>query len=234
MAIFTNSNIVTDGLVIYLDPSNPRSFLSPTNIVDISKNRTGDFTINGSPNIFTTGSISTIEIPINQTSKFLNKNPCIHPTGSFTITVGVIRYTSAESFPYSYADPVGGQNSVLIVSTPVNLQCLVANINVTYNQLTIPTSEFKILTVCRDVSNSLQKGFVDDKKQTINSVSQQTAIIGSNGSLVIGQEQDTIGGGFVAGQVLNGLFYFCLVYDRVLGDEEILQNFYALRGRGYK
>lgn len=232
MSVSTNPDIVTDGLVIYLDPSNPRSLLSPTVITDISKNKTGNFTINGSPNIFTTGSVSSIEIPLNQTTKYLIKNPCEHPTGDFTITLGVVRYDTATAYPYSYAATIGGQNGCLVVSTPSQIQLLVANVTVSYTSLSIPNNTFGIITVCRNTSTPTQKAFVNDKKQTVNNSSQQNAVIGSGGSLVIGQEQDAIGGGFAGTQVLDGLFYFCLVYNRVLSDEEIIQNYHALRGRG--
>jgi hypothetical protein len=49
--------------------------------------------------------------------------------------------------------------------------------------------------------------------------------------LIIGQEADSAGGSFSAAQNLDGDFSYLSVYDRVLSDNEVKQNFNALRGR---
>lgn len=233
MSISTNPDVITDGLVICIDPSNPRSFTSPTTLTDISKQKIGNFTINGSPNVLTTGSVSTIDINYDQTTKYIQRYPCEFPTEDITVTIGATRNSNSTSYPLSYADSIGGQNSFLIISSTGNLQILVANSSALFNMLGPSTGDYNIITVSRNTSTTVQKAFLNNLKQSVSAPTVQNAVIGSGGSFIIGQEQDSIGGGFVGSQVLNGLFYFCFVYDRVLSDEEILQNYYALRGRGF-
>ena len=56
-------------------------------------------------------------------------------------------------------------------------------------------------------------------------------LFNTSGSLCFGQEQDNIGGGFAASQCFEGQSPIYKIYNRVLTQNEIKQNFEALRGR---
>jgi len=57
-----------------------------------------------------------------------------------------------------------------------------------------------------------------------------TGTILDNGYLVLGQEQDSIGGGFATTQDFPGDYGYFAVYGRGLSDAEVEQNFNATKG----
>jgi hypothetical protein len=58
-----------------------------------------------------------------------------------------------------------------------------------------------------------------------------TTTIASGGTLVFGQEQDSVGGGFDAAQAFSGNMGIVRFYSSVLTDAEVAQNFNATRKR---
>ena len=54
---------------------------------------------------------------------------------------------------------------------------------------------------------------------------------GSGGTLVIGQEQDNVGGGFSTGQDMPGYLGLFKIYNRALTADEVRQNYEATVGR---
>jgi hypothetical protein len=55
--------------------------------------------------------------------------------------------------------------------------------------------------------------------------------IDTGGTLVFGQEQDSPGGGFAAGQDFPGYINSLKIYNRYLSNEEITKNYLATKGR---
>lgn len=53
----------------------------------------------------------------------------------------------------------------------------------------------------------------------------------TNGTLMLGQEQDSVGGGLSSTQALEGKYSVFRMYDRVLNATEVKQNYDAIRGR---
>jgi hypothetical protein len=65
----------------------------------------------------------------------------------------------------------------------------------------------------------------------VTSTTGVTTTIASGGTLVLGQEQDAVGGGFDAGQAFSGNMGIVRFYSSVLTDAEVAQNFNATRKR---
>jgi C-type mannose receptor len=57
------------------------------------------------------------------------------------------------------------------------------------------------------------------------------ALLTSGGSLVIAQEQDTVGGGFDPAQAFGGNISIVRLYNRILSAAEVKSNFESARGR---
>ena len=65
----------------------------------------------------------------------------------------------------------------------------------------------------------------------VTSVTGVTGTIASGGTLVLGQEQDAVGGSFDAGQAFSGNLGVMRFYNRELTATEITENFNATRAR---
>lgn len=214
-------NIVTQNLQLYLNPGEPNSYISGSSTwSDMSGNsRTATWSVaptystnnggiliaNGSTQYATTGS-------------FLNYQ-------NFTITLAV----NCGSTQVAYADifdnnHTGTQNFVLQQNN-TNLNqysfgCMSASQSSTTEFFTLNANTWYILTLIFNGDKSIL--YINNQRRSSGA---------SIGSINYVSPNFNIGRWNSGGRYWNGSYGPILVYNRVLSEIEILQNFEALRGR---
>ena len=226
MGIAYNTSIIKDGLVLCLDAANPKSYPGTgTTWFDLSGNNT-NLTIYGSPTFNSTGYFTFSN---NQTTQYMMRFPFGTPTAAITYSCWFrSNFTSSTQTPFTYS--VGGNNEMLFfINSSTNLAPHPLGVSVGTNT-TDMTNVWVNFSWTRD-STSGKSIFYRDGQYIGEYTASAGVSISSGGYLIIGQEADSAGGSFDPAQNLDGDFSRLDIYNRVLNDAEIMQNFNALRGR---
>lgn len=226
MGLSHSPQIVTDGLVLHLDAGNRRSYPGTgTTWTDLS-NLNNNASISGDP-VFNTSSLGFFSL----TSDFFN---CSHNSSlNFTnnLTVGII--CSADSV-VDYASPFSKTSTWLwndgfgIYQFTDNKIYFWINTWNAAHRVSIPKSTFNLTyLVCTYDGNNLK--FYENGNLISVGSSYSLNINNSAESLYIGKGQDI-------GTTLNsytwpGKIALTSIYNRALTENEVKQNFNALRGR---
>jgi hypothetical protein len=222
MAYNFSPRIITDGLVLYLDASNTRSYVSGSTIWnDLSRGGNTGTLVNGPT--FNSGNGGSIVfdgvddyvISSNPTSNIFSNLP------SFTVSFWVKETTYA------------GNGSVLISSQGTNdiflqIQSNSAYIGTINNYLTLPLSLFnltlnKISNMVFVKDNNVAFFYLNTTQYTFPGISNFT-FMGSNNSINIGKYTSS-------GFEFTGNLYSTSIYNRALSATEILQNYNATKTR---
>ena len=224
MGLFHSPKIVTDGLSLYLDAGNKKSYPGSGNIwFDISgnnRNFTNDgATYNTNPSRFTLGDNENDHIE-SLTFSIINGFTAI--TTSMWIshidqnTIGFVSYaTTAQDNEYLIYKTVG---------TNLRTFRAVSYVNHTVN---LPFNTFYNLTHTNN--GSTDKIYINGTE--VSSLSFTFGTMGGSGRLLLGQEQDSVGGGFQSSQDFPGSFANLSIYNRALSAAEVKQNYNALKTR---
>lgn len=234
MAYNFSPKIVTNGLVLYLDGANTRSYVSgSTTWNDISKSGNNGSLINGP----TFNSSNGGSIVFDGTNDYINL-PEITPT-LFTFSF----WFKATGVP-STNDSFGGE---LIVSNPQLFGGVIQyalsyswlNQNVSFmvqaNGVAATTS---VNSVLRNTIYNVTSVFTGTRNQIYINGSFVIEIVNTNGPVypTTGDKSARIGAwnspsylGFT--RFFNGNIYQSLIYNRALSSSEILQNYNATKGR---
>ena len=214
-------NIETRGLVLYVDTL---AYTSGTVWQDLSGNN-NNMTIVGSPSY---SADSGFTLPAAQTTQYIILNPfSAMPTREATFEMWV--KTPGGSGIISYAQPAEDNNMLMFDTTNVSLYgpggAVGSGVNIANNQWT------HLVRTSSRISGE-EKLYVNGQLRFQTVISAGT-LFTAGGSLVLGQEQDAVGGGFDAGQSMAGSFAVVRVYSNALSNEEIIQNFNAESSRFY-
>ena len=222
---FGPSPIVTNGLILYLDAASRRSYSGGTTWKDLSGNG-NDFTIYG-------------EVVHNDkhfnlngtTSQYVQANPFPHPTNDYTIEL----YERINTFNltplYSYAVTSNSNEGLLYI--PSNTNGIIYVYGPSSGRSTgysISVSSFHQIVRTRSYTAGTEKLYINGTL-----VATETQAVGetteAGGSFNIGQEQDSVGGGFRDTQTLNGDISLVRVYNRVLSAQEINDSYEDIKVR---
>lgn len=223
MAIAYNTSSATDGLVFYLDATNIKSYPgSGTTWSDISGNG-NNFTIFGSP---TYSSTNGWTLDNGATSKYMIKNPIAMPTSALSYEVWC-RTTVGSTAILSYASSAADNDFLLFA--PENLS-LYVGVTAVGSGINITDGNW------RQIVRTSNRVSGDERLYINGSLSYNTTLgagtlVTTNGSFVIGQEQDSVGGTFDPNQAFGGNIAIVKLYRKVLTATEVAQNFEASRGR---
>lgn len=217
MAIAYNPKIVTDGLVLALDASNPKSYpgtgATLTNLVNTTNNATilnsptytsGYFELNGSNQYVNCGNSSTFNAQVFTVSFWFN--PVV-----LAIKELAMKNTNANSGPGPFEIFVDGAGKIKHRINGTN--------DVTSNG-SVSTGIWKMITLTYDLSK--RKLYFNDLLDIETAYS--TAITYTTGDLTWGAYGN---GQYAVNAKISSLMY----YNRALSDQEIKQNFNATRGR---
>lgn len=225
--IITNTiyspSIITDGLVVWLDAANKKSYDGTGSVWYDLSDQHNDFSIYGSPTFHDTyfkldGSIT----------QYVQLSPFPHPTANYTIELWE-RIDVFNNTPfYSYA--VTSDSNEGLLYAPGGQIRVYGPAGYDVSSYTLEADKWVQIVRSRTAANGSEKIYINGQLIFHTTLASGSATI-SNGSFNVGQEQDTPGGNFHPGQTLNGDISMIRVYNRNLSDNEVLKNFAAFRGR---
>lgn len=225
MALAHNPQIVRNGLVLYLDAANPRSYpgSGPT-WTDLS-GQGNNFTMIGNLTYSSGSFISTAS-----TANYFIRNPFNHPTNLLTVEMWcrADSGSSADSL-WSYAISSADNNHQLLYEQ-TNLTIYAPNFTAVSSGINIADNTWR--QIIRTSNRS-----TGEELLYLNGILAFTATLApginfiSGGSLVLAQEQDDVAGALDANQSFQGSYSIFRIYNRILNLSEVRQNFEATRDR---
>ena len=224
-----NSRITTSGLINLWDAKNPKSYPGSgatwTDMVaGVPLTIVGGVTYD--PNgFFSFGTNQTTQSIINAAFPFPTQNSTVECWFRF-------RSNAQWQVPYSYQVGTVNTNSYL---TMIDSTTLIFFINGTSTSLPISsnTNVWYNITRTRTMSTGLNSVYVNGVMFGQSTIGVG-AVVPSGGIMAIGQEPDADAAtnyGFDSSQNLDGEFAYMGIYDRALTDDEVMNNFIAMRGR---
>ena len=233
MSVYAGPEIVSDGLINLYDAANAKSYNSSntTQWIDILGNGT-NFTIYGSPTYDVNGFFT---FSTNQTTQYMMAENFPFTTNDHTM-IYWFRPTnmgtagSTDQTPVTYAISTD-TNYMLMLSVSGGTTFRVYRS--TLHDLTAPnmSNKWNMFTRTRIRSSGVENYYMDGQFVGTRTIDVNGASV-SGGKLIIGQEMDNYTtNSFDSNQNLDGSFSFFSMYNRALTNDEILQNYNALRGR---
>ena len=216
--------IVMDGLVLCLDAGNGRSYPgSGTTWSDLSGNG-NHFQLQGSPSF---DSIEGFTFVNGTTSTYAISSSFSIPQTELTIEVWYKTSSSSGTGIVSHATSNNDNQMLLFNPSSVSLYGPVGA-----KDSGVDTADGVWHQVTRTSlrSSGLEELYLDGTKVYSSTLAAGTNFT-TDGTFVIAQEQDSVGGGFSASQAFGGQIANIKLYNRALSQDEIKQNFNALRGR---
>jgi hypothetical protein len=229
MSVRYNPSIIVDGLQNHYDFANPKSYPGSGTVWTDLVGST-PLTINGSPTFNSNGFLTFAQTQITQ-YVYNSSFPMPASDGTLSIWFRIGTSSSTQQTPISY-NVVGNDNVVLLIMTLTVISPVGINDN-TWD-ITAPVASLQfawwnmVWTRARTtgVENFYLNGSLIGTRTRSIGVARATP-----GYLVLGQEQDSVGGTFSTDQNLDGDLACFSVYNRVLTTAEVNQNFNAYRGR---
>ena len=213
--------LVRDGLLIYYDPANPSSYLSgSTSVTDISKNsRNGNLINNVGYSSVGLGSFSFDGVDD------LIELPAITGLTDFTISIWFQSTGAGTTGATIYNSLIGlGTNNRILVATGPN-KIVLAQMG-GGNYLTTNTCSFNVwnnVTYTYDSVNDIAQFYVNNIKESSQ----------SNASVTYSVSHHFLGGYShpILDYAMKGYISSFFMYNRKLSDNEVTNNYNALRGR---
>lgn len=229
MSAHAGPNIIEDGLYSLYDFKNKNCYSgSGSTLFDCVGNQ--DLTIYGSPTFNNSGYITFANDQVTQ--YLLNSNynsPTIYNTFSIWFRTERTDPINGIQTVFTNSSENGSTNNALAHTLDNTTFTWYIKGNA-YNY-TVPSMQGVWVNMTRtfDSTTGISRVYHNG-----NYVGQNTGSAEPDPTpsyLTIGQEADGFGTSFSAGQNLDGDFSMLLVYDKALSDEEVAQNFNAVRGR---
>lgn len=229
---FTPATIWWDGLQVEKSSSasnfNPRTNINGNTVIDIVGSN--NLSIEGNPTIDSRGFLTFAN---NQTTQYLYRPTFSIPTDNHTISVWfrVNNFGDAGQTIFSYSSPFSDTNYLLVItSTFQSIQIYRTGANNNTYTVSDMRNRWNQFTRTRVRSTGLEIYYLNaiEIGNTFVDINGSTQ---SGGYLVLGQEQDAVGGSFDSAQNLDGSLSQMLIYNRVLSPAELLQNYNATKSR---
>ena len=228
MGASVGPNLVTDQLSLYLDAPNKKSYPgSGTTWFDLSGNNyhftnTGA-TYNTKPNRFTFGDNEGDHLETGN-------NGAVGGFTAITTSMWIYHNDQANLVFISYAT-AANNNSYLLYKQSANLHVHKGDSDpfdyANHSSFTVPIDTWYNFTHTNN--GSTDKLYINAVE--ISSISFSFGTLLTGGRVVIGQEQDNVGGGFQTDQDFPGSYANLSIYNRALSAAEIQQNYNALKTR---
>jgi hypothetical protein len=223
-------NIVTNGLVLYLDAANYQSYVSgSTTWRDLSSSNLSGSLINGPT--YNSGNAGSIVFDgVDDTVRINSASPLEQ------VSTTSMAWVYAKSFPNAYntvicKDEVNNRyNTILVKSNNKMAFYIYCN-----NSVNIDGTGITTLSINTWYFVAMSYSPTDGLKGYVNGVLDGTAAANGNpvtGStfIQIGSHHQALSGG-ASGRYWNGYISNTAVYNRVLTQAEVLQNYNATKGR---
>jgi hypothetical protein len=213
MALSHSPQIVRDGLVLYLDPANIKSYPGTgTTFFDLSK--TLDATlVNGT-------SISNNRIILDGINDYINTNRDINLSGSityeFVLKVNTVTQNKVLFGKYT------GSGSDMWIGVRTDLQRLTAGFYSLNSTFSITDNQIRHYTITYNSITGATVLYINGELNFNSSVSART---NPGGNLMIGKF------GVSADFYFPGELGYVRIYNTALTQDQVKQNFNAMRGR---
>jgi hypothetical protein len=213
MALGHSPQIVRDGLVLYLDPANTKSYPGTgTTFFDLSKN-TNATLINGV-------SISNNIIILDGVNDYINTNRDINLSGSITYEF-VLRVNTVTANKVLFGKYTGS-GSDMWIGVRTDLQRLTAGFYSLNSTFPITDNQIRHYSITYNSATGATVLYINGELNFNSSVTSRT---NPGGNLMIGKfgESSTF--------YFPGELGFAKIYNTALSQEQVKQNFEATRGR---
>lgn len=226
MSLGHGVSIIRSGLVMHLDAANIKSYSgSGTTWKDLSGNG-NDMSMVG-----TVSYSSGVFTFTATTSNYFIKNPFSHPTSASTIEIWCLSNSGISGDAlWSYALNGDDNHHLLFDQSNLSIYLPAGPGAGTSTSINVADGLWKQIVKTSNRSTGAEALYVNGTSRFTGTISAGTNFT-SGGSLVIGQEQDSVGGSFDINQAFEGKYAVFRMYNRVLSASEVNQNFNALRGR---
>lgn len=223
MGIGYNPKIATNGLILCLDPGNTKSYPGSGNTWSDLSGNGNNLTMQGTLSFSSGAFTSTATI-----SNYWGINPFNHPTTAVTVEMWALANSGSSSDGFwSYASTASDNNNLLYDQTNLGIY---GPTGFVATNISIADGVWRQLVRTSNRTSGAEILYINGQ-----SVFSTTVLSGTNftagGSLILGQEQDSVGGSLDPNQALEGKYAIFRMYNRVLSAAEVSQNFQALRGR---
>lgn len=188
--------------------------------------------VTGNGNDFTTGGNLTFttnngwSFSNGSTSKYMIKNPITMPTATLSYEIWC-QTTVAGTALLSYASTAADNDFLLFNPGSLSLYTAISSVA---SGISITDGNWKQIVRTSNRTTGAEVLYVNGSNSYSTTLSAGT-LVTSGGSFVVAQEQDSIGGGFDPNQAFGGNIAIVRLYNTVLTDSQVLQNFEAARGR---
>ena len=222
----------TSGLILHVDASNSSSYSGTgTTWTDLSGSG-NNMTIAGAPTYTLSSGLGYFTFPGSEITKYMILNPFAHPTNTSTITAWArfdSTYANSGATLFSY-EVTGAANNHLLFN-PSNITVFAGSISPGIaTVVNVKNSTWTHLAVTSNRTTGYETLYVNGALTAV-----AVASVGTNfttaGSLVLGQEQDSQGGGFDPGQSFKGDISSFKVFNRVLSDREVAADYLYNKAR---
>lgn len=227
MGIFYNPRIVTDGLVLYLDAGNRRSYPATGTLWTDLSGQGNNGTLINSPT-FNTGNLGNLSIPVGAK---IDVNATNLKTNSGTWSIWLRSSDTINNFLefMSLATPdVQLSDGIhLYISTGISAIAIKSGINFIINaQINNNTSDNKWHNIVMTYQTNVNCSVYFDGQQVFSSSLTNWNWTSSNTLRICGKLTTWSEGDDFTGNVSN-----VSIYNRAITIQEVSQNFNAIRGR---
>jgi choice-of-anchor C domain-containing protein len=135
---------------------------------------------------------------------------------------------SSDNMLVSYAVPAGTDNEVFLRIGPTGILGLSINsatINTSSAYAQLIDGKVHAVAVSWDNTNGDVAFYIDGQLVQTSTGLKVGATIAGGGTLVIGQEQDSVDGGYSSTQIFSGTLHDIRVWNRAISAEQISQNY---------
>ena len=222
--------IVTNGLVLNLDAANTKSYVSGSTVWrDLSGNSNSGSLVNGPT--FNSGNGGSIVLDGVDDYVNIGSNNIINTNNSFTVGFWV----NMNSMPTNITSPItiksNANDFIILISARTGYEGVAIGSGVTWaNGKTNTTSSFFLqqwvhvaVTYNGSGANNLANFNIYENSTNRNLTAGTPGIVGQSTSTIIGYIN--------AGNTLNGRISNFTIYNRALTQQEVTQNYNALKSR---
>jgi len=244
MGIYRRPQIIRDGLILYYDAANIKSYPGTGTIwKDLSGNGNNGELVNGST--FDSGNGGSIVFDgVNDYARKINTSHSYLSSSTVVVFLKVFSFSGVGKFGVAGYDFNGGNYSesttgIINVNSAGTIRSSVITSSQTYRIVQSTTlisfNKYYMATLCKDTINGKLSLYVNNKLESENTFDVNTYAQWPSAGTFIGNNNFIIGSynsnNWGTGPFLNGSVAHVSLYNRALTAEEILQNYNATKGR---
>jgi len=166
---------------------------------------------------------SSLEFKENE--NFVIKNPYdIFPQDALTVSFWIKTTDTGDTYPFSFAS--SEFNNGFLIGRPDNLVILLRNLSTGSTNVSVNDGQWHHLAVTWESSPDGELTILKDGIIVFSGALQAGNSIPAEGAVVLGQDQDVVGGNFDPNQAFNGLLDEVRIWSKARTPEDIQKDMY--------